>query len=197
MLTFLQRSNKGLFLPVLLLFTAVTIWLGSQDPGIAFRPRTSPPALRRWGAKVCVTGLAMIGLTALVFPDLFLQLPREQTRLWLLVLVLYPLLSVAPQETIYRTFFMQRYAPLFGPAAGMRWINALAFGWGHLFFLNWAALVLSGIGGLLLADTWQKTKSFKWVCIEHALYGQILFTCGLGRWFRSGTLQSLQVLSGG
>ena len=43
---------------------------------------------------------------------MLLVLPRQRPGLRLLVLLLYPLLSVYPQELLYRTFFFQRYGAL-------------------------------------------------------------------------------------
>ena len=47
--------------------------------------------------------------TFLVDRSLFFIFPRENPKVWLLVIILYPLFSVIPQEVIYRVFFLQRY----------------------------------------------------------------------------------------
>ena len=65
-------------------------------------------------------------------------------------------------------------------------INALLFGWAHMLYGNWLAIVLSGIGGALFMDTYLRTRSVRLVCIEHALYGNLIFTIGLGEYFYSG-----------
>ena len=184
------------FLPVLFLFLGLTLFIGWRDPGVIFRPPTRKLHPGRLVSRVGLVAIALFLFTALLYPDLFLRLPREKTRLWLLILVLYPLLSVAPQEYLYRTFFMQRYQPVFGSGATLLWANSLFFAWGHLFFLNWVAPLLSLLGGILLALTWQKTKSFTWVCVEHALYGQLVFTSGIGWWFYTGSATSIQALTG-
>ena len=41
--------------------------------------------------------------------DLFFSLIKESPILWATVIVLYPLLSVYPQELVYRAFFFHRY----------------------------------------------------------------------------------------
>jgi membrane protease YdiL (CAAX protease family) len=59
-------------------------------------------------------------------------------------------------------------------------VNAIVFSLAHIFFKNTLVLVLTFIGGLLFAYTFVKTKSTTLVSIEHALYGNWLFTVGMG-----------------
>lgn len=196
-LTALQLAGGFPFLPVLFGFLGITLWVGWKDPQVQFRPGSRSPQLTLFACRILLAGAALMLLTAVLYPELLLRLPLQRPRLWIAILILYPLLSVAPQEYLYRTFFMQRYQPLFGNGAGMLWANALLFAWGHIFFLNWVAPLLSLAGGILLALTWQKTRSFLWVSIEHALYGQLVFTSGIGWWFYTGSAQSIQGITGG
>ena len=46
-------------------------------------------------------------------PSKFLNLPRSDFFLWLLIIILYPILSAFPQEIVYRSFFFKRYGNLF------------------------------------------------------------------------------------
>jgi len=100
--------------------------------------------------------------------------------MWIAILGVYTLLSVWPQEIIYRTFFFARYESLFQNKKLFIFINAILFSLAHLFFRNTLVLVLTFIGGLLFAYTYYKTKSTLLVSIEHALYGNWLFTVGMG-----------------
>jgi len=100
--------------------------------------------------------------------------------LWIGILGVYTLLSVWPQEIIYRTFFFARYESLFQNKKLFIFINAILFSLAHLFFRNTLVIVLTFIGGLLFAYTYYKTKSTFLVSIEHALYGNWLFTVGMG-----------------
>lgn len=192
------------FFPVLFGFLLLTLLLGWRDPGVAFRAgksRPSTPGERR-GRGLDALPFRLLGVggflclfTWIFYPQLFFRFPREQPRIWMLVMLLYPLLSVAPQEYLFRTFFMQRYRPLFGEGFWMVAVNALVFGWAHAFFLNWVAPLLSIPAGWLLARSWQQTRSFKRVCMEHALYGQIVFTCGIGWFFYQGSTRALEHLA--
>lgn len=129
-------------------------------------------------------------LTQQLLPSQLFVLPTEQPILWLVVMVLYPPFSILPQEVIYRSFFMRRYTPLLRDPAHVRIACALAFGWMHIIMFNWVAMVLATIGGLLFADTYQRTKSLAAVCFEHALYGCFVFTVGLGYFFYHGNALS-------
>ena len=195
-LIFLQLHGGLPFFPILLGMTGLTFLLALFDPRIRFRQSTPPlrPHLKRILLRAAAAGLLLILLTLLMEPGLLFRLPRERTGLWLLILLLYPLLSVLPQHFIFRTFFLQRYPPLFGNGRGLIAANALLFSWAHAFFLNPLAPLLTLIAGLLFAGTWQQTRSLRLTCLEHALYGQLLFTSGLGWFFYNGSAQAVQTL---
>lgn len=99
---------------------------------------------------------------------------------WLIILFVYSVFSVYPQEMIYRTFFFQRFQPLFKNQNLFIFINAIVFSLAHLFFRNTLVLILTFLGGFLFAMTYSKTKSTLLVSIEHAIYGCWLFTVGMG-----------------
>lgn len=131
---------------------------------------------------------SMLALAAWWFmPDRFLEMPLQRPQLWFMIMMLYPVLSVWPQEVIYRAFLMRRYEPLFGTGKGYITASALAFGYMHMIFLNPVAVVMTAAGGALFARTYQQSKSLALTCFEHALYGCLIFTVGLGRFFYSGT----------
>ena len=120
-------------------------------------------------------------------PELLFSFVKRSPGFWALVMVLYPLLSVYPQELIYRGFVFHRYEALFGSGWGMLLASALAFGFVHIIFGNWLAVVLSTIGGLLFACTYQHSGSLLLTCVEHALFGDFIFTIGLGHFFYHGS----------
>lgn len=132
--------------------------------------------------------LALAVAVAVLRPDLLFALPRSRPLLWLVILCLYPLVSVYPQELIYRTFLFHRYRALFPDAAVMVAVSGLAFGIAHLFFANWIAPVFTTVGGLLFAATYARTGSTLQACIEHGLWGNHMFTVGLGWYFYGGSI---------
>jgi uncharacterized protein len=56
-----------------------------------------------------------------------------------------------------------------------------------VIFGNWIAVALCAIGGLLFAFTYQNSGSLLLTCIDHALFGNFLFTIGLGQFFYHGS----------
>jgi len=140
-------------------------------------------AMRHIIMRFIPCAIALTWFTYIMVPDQMFNLPQKSIGLWLAVMLLYPPLSILPQEVIYRSFFLRRYTPLVQNEAYVRVLCALAFGWMHIIMWNWVAVLLSAIGGVLFADTYQRTRSLAAVCFEHALYGCFVFTIGLGYFF--------------
>jgi uncharacterized protein len=134
---------------------------------------------------VCVIGLGMA--VYFLAPQLLFSLIRRSPGLWALIFLFYPLLSVYPQELLYRAFFFHRYQPLFGSGWGMVATSALAFGFVHIIFRNWLAVGLCVIGGFLFSLTYQTSGSLLLACLDHAIFGNFLFTIGLGQFFYHGS----------
>ncbi|MEB3346054.1 CPBP family intramembrane glutamic endopeptidase [Aquimarina gracilis] len=123
-----------------------------------------------------VTGLYVF----FVAPDKLFSVLIKKPQLWVIILFVYTFLSVWPQEIIYRTFFYNRYEVLIKNKWLFIFINAILFSLAHLFLRSFLVQVLTFIGGLLFAYTFQRTKSTTLVSIEHAIYGNWLFTVGMG-----------------
>lgn len=105
---------------------------------------------------------------------------RTKPLLWVVILFVYSIFSVYPQELIYRTFFFKRYSILFKNENLFLVLNAALFSLAHIFFRNTLVMVLTFLGGILFALTFKRTKSTTLVSIEHAIYGCWLFTVGMG-----------------
>lgn len=124
----------------------------------------------------------MTALTLYLVPERFFRFPIERPVFWVAVMVLYPLLSVVPQEIMFRSFFFERYQSLLPRQGMMIAASAFVFGLGHIMFHNWVSPTLSLIGGLIFASSFACHRSLKWAALEHAAYGCFIFTLGLG-WF--------------
>jgi len=134
-------------------------------------------------------GLILLSLfTKFFLPDLFLAFPRQVPLFWIMVMIMYPLVSVYPQELIFRTFIFHRYQTIFPRKYLMITASAFSFGLYHLFFSNWIAPVLSLGGGFLFACTFYRTRSTAAASLEHALWGDLIFTVGLGMYFYGGNI---------
>jgi uncharacterized protein len=131
--------------------------------------------------------LIFLAMAVRIFaPQLLFSLLKRSVLLWALIMVFYPLVSVYPQELLYRAFFFHRYRPVFGTGWPMFIASACAFGFAHVIFGNWIAIALCAIGGLLFALTYRNSGSLLLTCIDHALFGNFLFTIGLGQFFYHG-----------
>jgi membrane protease YdiL (CAAX protease family) len=132
--------------------------------------------------------LALLGIAVHIFaPQLLFSFVKRAPVLWAAIMLLYPLLSVYPQELLYRAFFFHRYQPVFGSGWTMLLASAFAFGFVHIIFGNWLAVGLCVLGGLLFSFTYQQSGSLLLACLDHALFGNFIFTIGLGRFFYHGS----------
>lgn len=130
--------------------------------------------------KFLVIALVTIGYMYIIdYKNLFVVI-KSKPLLWAIILFVYSVFSVYPQELVYRTFFFQRYESLFRSNALFIMVNAALFSLAHIFFKNTLVMILTFIGGILFALTFKKTKSTLLVSIEHAIYGCWLFTVGMG-----------------
>jgi uncharacterized protein len=183
---------RSIHIPIIVLLwsaAAVCYWMLLRDRTFersklwsGFAGKQLAGVLGLWGFGVLVVG----GLTKVFAPELFLSLPRENLGLWLAIVVGYPGLSVVPQNIVYRGFIFHRYRDLFPSSTGMILASAFAFCFAHVVFQNFVALAATAVGGLIFAHTYERTRSIKLVSIEHALYGAMLFTLGLGKYLYAG-----------
>ena len=126
--------------------------------------------------------ISMVTVLYMVFVDtdnLFVVV-LNKPMLWVVILFIYSVFSVYPQELIFRTFFFKRYESLYSSPGLVIFINAILFSMAHLLFKNTLVLFLTFCGGLLFAWTFMRTRSTILVTIEHAIYGCWLFTVGMG-----------------
>jgi uncharacterized protein len=177
-------------IPFLLLLTTAAFLILRREPAfqgaaeLQFRGMAAQlyPLVLRDALLMAVLGIAVWRLA----PELLFSFVKSNPVLWAAVMVLYPVLSVYPQELIFRAYFFRRYAPLFDGGWTMVVVSAFAFGFVHIIFGNWLAVTLSTIGGLLFALTYRQSGSLALVCLEHALFGDFIFTIGIGQFFFHG-----------
>lgn len=174
-------------LPVLIL--AIVMLLADRT----FQLRTElSRGFDRWQALSIIGVFAVAGGAVtywvwLIHPQWYLEFPKNRPETWARIMLLYPFASVAAQELVYRTFYFHRYGPLFGDS---RWlgilINGALFGFGHIVVGTAFAMLGTFATGMLFAMRYSATRSFWAVFIEHTLWGWLVFTVGLGRFFFTG-----------
>lgn len=124
-------------------------------------------------------------------PEWMFSFTSAHPKFWIVVMFGYPLLSVVPQGVLYRLLFRERYAALFPNPAARTLAAAACFSFCHVFFLNGWALLLTFLGGILFWRTYEKSGSLLLANLEHALYGDLVFTLGYGGFLYHGTLALL------
>lgn len=190
MLHALAEWRLPLFLvlpPLLVTFVAFLL----LDPTFSVKREISRAI--SWRALIGIAGtLVLLGgavtyYVATDMPQKFLSLATDRPDVYARVMLLYPLLSVLPQEIAYRTFFFHRYGPLFRrQRPAMIVVNGLLFGFAHLLFGNWLAVTGTVLTGMLFAYRYDTTRSLWAVWLEHTLWGWLVFTVGLGSYFFTG-----------
>jgi len=108
------------------------------------------------------------------------SLPRNSFNDWLMLLLLYPILSVMPQELIFRTYFFHRYKRIMPSKTVRIIVSASVFALAHIVYANVLAVLLAFLGGLLFSYTYSQSRSTFVCVIEHSLWGLWMFTLGLG-----------------
>lgn len=121
----------------------------------------------------------------LVKPENFLIFPRQRPGIWILVMFLYPLFSVLPQTFIYRFYFMHLYGPLFSSKTSKLLLGAISFSFIHVMMHNWIAITFTLVGGFIIIETYDRTRSFWLTWLEHTLYGCFVFSIGFGEFLYS------------
>jgi hypothetical protein len=150
----------------------------------------------RMAVRLVLAAALLAGGILVAAPDLFLELPRRDPRLWALIMVAYPVLSVYPQGVLYRGLYFARYASLFRSERGRILAGAAVFSLAHLVFANVWALALTLAGGLLFCRTHRETGSMLASDLEHAVCGQLVFTCGWGRFLYHGITRLAEGMTG-
>lgn len=133
--------------------------------------------------------LAIVSVSYVFLPERFLMFPRAQPERWLVFIILYPLVAAYPQELIFRTFFFHRYKDIFPGDKSAIVGSALSFSLAHSLYFNWVAFGLTFLGGILFSWRYLKSGSLVLVAVEHGLWGNLLFTTGLGWYLYSGAIR--------
>jgi uncharacterized protein len=137
---------------------------------------------------ICASAGVILFAWVLV-PQRLFMFPIQRPFFWLLVMALYPILSALPQELVLRSYFHRRYGELFPTYAVMIAVNSICFCWIHVMFHNWVSPTLCAIAGALFALSYAQHRSLKWAAFEHAAYGCMVFTVGIGFYFLVGSFR--------
>lgn len=182
-------SRTGIYLTILG-GAAYGLWVLRRQDNFSYRRlwdgKGWPPERKRFAlTRFAVLAGLLMGLTVMLVPDKLFAFPTEHFLFWLLIMALYPVISVIPQEFMFRSFFFSRYENIIGAKLSILF-NGLLFGYSHIVMNNAVAPFIAAIGGVILAHSFTQHRSLKWAVVEHALYGCWIFTVGIGWYFFSG-----------
>lgn len=190
MMEAVHTYRAPLFL-ALLPVVAVVLLILAFDRTFSLRREASRGFNRR--TLLSILGVFAVGASAVAawlwhtHSEWLFEFPRNRPGVWTRVMLIYPFASVASQELVYRTFYFHRYGPLF---ARQRWLgvvlNGFLFGFAHIVVGSPFAILGTCVTGLLFATRYASTRSFWAVFLEHTLWGWMVFTLGLGRYFFTG-----------
>lgn len=192
LLYFIRRHIAFIVVPLVLVPAGVCALMLIRDRGFDSKRLYSTQNLSTHLKRVLLFfALPALGLglfTYLYFPSLFLDFPLSKTHLLIMLFFIYPVLAAYPQEIIFRGFFFQRYRDVFPGQGLMIFMSGLSFSLAHIFYGNWLAPLLSFAGGILFGYRYVKSGSVLVAGVEHGLWGNYLFTVGLGWFFYSGSI---------
>jgi hypothetical protein len=182
-------------LPVLWLASGLCLYFLWQRKGrlgqVAARTEDDRPdrqgVLIELVVSIAVCTILLLALYPLISNEQMFRFPRERPLVWVIVLVLYPLLSVVPQGIVFRRWFFARYRPSLGNGWRMILVGAVCFGFPHILFGNVVAPLVTFVGGLLFMRVFLRTGSGWLADLQHAVLGDVAFTIGYGQWLYSGS----------
>lgn len=192
LLTVLNVQLKNLVIPIIITFAIysfiILILDKKFDREILYKINCKENCLIKVLLRFFTGSILLVILTLIFNKELFLYFPKSNFELWLTVLLFYPLISVYPQELVFRSFFFHRYSSIFKSDKLMVFMSGISFGFAHIIFQNWVAPLLSVLGGIIFANTYLKTNRLLYSVFEHSLWGDFIFTIGLGYYFYSGNI---------
>ena len=178
--------------PVFLAVVAASLALLAATPGFRWRELGHGWRNLDWREIGLVAGLTAAASLVFVLglvPEALFRLPRRAPAFWLLLLLLYPLLSALPQEIVFRALYFRRYAQLFPDRRVAVLVNGGIFALAHLLFWSPVTLSMTFVGGVLFARSYLGRGGFPQAVVQHAICGLIVFSVGLGVFFYHGAIR--------
>lgn len=136
-----------------------------------------------------ITAVVSAILVLWLIPGQLLRLPRRAPELWMMIMLLYPVLSALPQEVAFRLLFFRRYGALFPDERLALLASGATFALAHLVFWSPVTLAMTFAGGILFARAYLGRGGFAAAVVMHAICGLIVFTSGLGTFFYHGAIR--------
>ena len=170
----------------------VLLWRSGKSSPPKARDRESTKIRSRALIEVVITvvvgSLLLVLLYGAISKEPMFVFPRRNPMVWVIVVLLYPVLSVVPQGIVFRRWFVWRYRSILGTGTLMILVGAICFGCSHILFGNVVAPLVTCIGGVLFMRTYLRSGSGWLADLQHALLGDVAFTIGYGQWLYAGPI---------
>ena len=170
----------------------VLLWRSGKSSPPKARDRESTKIRSRALIEVVITvvvgSLLLVLLYGGISKEPMFVFPRRNPMVWVIVVFLYPVLSVVPQGIVFRRWFVWRYRSILGTGTLMILVGAICFGCSHILFGNVVAPLVTCIGGVLFMRTYLRSGSGWLADLQHALLGDVAFTIGYGQWLYAGPI---------
>ena len=187
---YLNRTSDFPLMPAKILLIVVAFLLLWRDPQFDRRNLFRPAAVASGWKRVLARFLILAAVLGVIFvirrPAPAFEFPRQHPGAWLSFVIFAPVVPAYPEEFLFRAFFFHRY----GPLLPNRWLritaSATVFSLAHLYLANGWAVGLAFAGGILFAETYERSRSAALASLEHGLWAGYLFTIGFGPFFYPG-----------
>ena len=136
--------------------------------------------------RSAVAWIVILALVQWLYPQRLLCLAANAPGIVAAISVAYALLSVLPQEVVFRSYAAWR---LDGSGVAFRQaalVSSAVFGWVHILYGSWLSVLLCFVGGIVFYRTYRKHRSLAAVWLEHSLFGAAIFVLGLDPLFYLG-----------
>ena len=178
---FFSEQKIFVFLPLFLVFF-LSLYLLKKTPTFSFDFLKKKTEWKFFFLVSLIFVVSGFVYTIILDSNLLFNLPKNYFFIWVLVMLIYPILSVIPQEIIFRVLFFERYSCLFKNQFFYLILNSMIFAYIHLVFQNFHAFFITLITSPIFAYAYLN-KSFKTCFLTHTVGGQLVFTYGLGEYF--------------
>lgn len=135
---------------------------------------------------VLLSCFTLLVAVVMFIPKELFNLPLQNTRMWVLLCLMYPMYSVFAQEVIFRTFIYHRYKNIFVKPYMFIIASGVSFSFVHILYYSFVSVFLTLLLGIYLAYIYRKTRSVLFTSILHSVLGNFAFTVGLGQYFFNG-----------
>ena len=178
---FFSEQKIFVFLPLFLVFF-LSLYLLKKTPGFSFDFLKKETEWKFFFLVSLIFIVSGFFYTIILDSNLLFYFPKNYFFIWVSVILFYPILSVIPQEIIFRVLFFERYSCLFKNQFFYLILNSIIFAYIHLVFQNFHAFFITLITSPIFAYAYLN-KSFKTCFLTHTVGGQLVFTYGLGEYF--------------